>query len=121
MDIIVRKINVYFVHQFVRKKWVFITVYNETTKKKRCYIVGNSGKRKEVTKDVGNKMYQRLIRCFPTARTSILVANDKGGKVSYVKVMDHYDILVDGQFVESCDVGDLSETVKKYEEIANNR
>lgn len=111
---VVRKVNMHFVHQHRKKMWSFITLYEGNAKH---YYVDIGKSRKEVDKETGNKIYKRMRRCFPQAKTLIIVDNDKGSKVSYTYVMDHYEVLVDGKFVESCDLAELNGTIKKYEEM----
>lgn len=113
MDVVVKKVNVHFVHQYRKKMWSFITICEDGKKR---YYVDTGQDCKEVSKTVGNRVYVRLRECFPQSKAIIIIDRGKDSKVSYTRAMDHCEVLVDGTFAESCDVAELNAVVERYEE-----
>lgn len=114
MDVVIKKVNVHFVHQYRKKMWSFVTICEDG--KKRYYIDTGQGC-KEVSKTIGNKAYVRLREGFPQSKAIIIIDRGRDSKVSYTRAMDHCEVLVDGIFAESCDAAELNGIVEKYKEV----
>ena len=117
MDVVIKKVNVHFVHQYRKKMWSFTTICEDGKKR---YYVDTGQNCKAVSKTVGNKVYARLRECFPQSKAIIIIDRGKDSKVSCARAMDHWEVLVDGTFAESCDAAELNDVVEEYEKVMRN-
>lgn len=113
MLVITKLINVHFRWKNKMTKWSFKTVYDDTQGIKHYYIV-TSKRKLEVEKEQGNKIFEFVRKHFPQHKT-IVIINLDSECVQYVRVVDHYEIRVNGEFVRSCD--DIQEAREAKEEI----
>ena len=109
---VVHLTNLYFRFGMGLVKWSFQTIYDDVNEKTTYSII--TGKRtQEVTKEQGNKIFV-WIRCHYKDSKAIVVVSTDVDDVRFMKVLDHYEVYVNGSFKESCDT--YSEAVAARQE-----
>lgn len=101
MRVVVKLVNVHFEWCKRKVKWSFSTMY-DNSKDCKSYAIIAHGRVYIVTKERGNAIFRALKEHFPEQKR-ITIINSDPKDVMYVRVNEHYEVRLNGAFVESCE------------------